>query len=169
MKLIAICPIFVLVSTLSVTAQSPGASPGDQSDTAQLETITKKLDEQTAKIDALSQQILKLEQEVGAIRPGVMIGEPTPPLSPAAPAASAAPGASDAANRASANGGHVVAKGETLTSIAKAHKVSVEELQKFNHIENDRKLQIGQMIMLPVSASAASPSPSATASPSPNE
>jgi len=52
--------------------------------------------------------------------------------------------------------------GETLTSIAKMHKVTVEELQKFNHIENDRKLQIGQTIMIPPSASSpgASPSPS---------
>ncbi|MEJ7703234.1 MAG: LysM domain-containing protein [Geodermatophilaceae bacterium] len=40
-------------------------------------------------------------------------------------------------------------KGETLTSIAKAHKVGVEDLQKFNHIENDRALQIGQTIMIP--------------------
>jgi LysM repeat protein len=39
------------------------------------------------------------------------------------------------------------------------HKVSVEELQKFNHIENDRKLQIGQTIMIPP-ASSSSPSPS---------
>src|SRR3954465_11615321 len=54
---------------------------------------------------------------------------------------------------------HVVAKGETLTSIAKMHKVTVEELQKFNHIENDRKLQIGQTIMIPP---AASTSPSAS-------
>jgi membrane-bound lytic murein transglycosylase D len=53
---------------------------------------------------------------------------------------------------------HVVAKGETLTSIAKMHKVPVEELQKFNHIENDRKLQIGQTIMIPVSAGP-SPTP----------
>ena len=57
---------------------------------------------------------------------------------------------------------HVVTKGETLTSIAKANKVGVQELQKFNHIENDRALQIGQTIMIP-NAGAASP----TASPSP--
>ena len=47
------------------------------------------------------------------------------------------------------------------------HKVSVEELQKLNHIENDRKLQIGQTLVLPAPAgAAASPSPSAAA---PNE
>jgi LysM repeat protein len=39
------------------------------------------------------------------------------------------------------------------------HKVSVEELQKFNHIENERKLQIGQTIMIPPSSAASSPTP----------
>jgi LysM repeat protein len=40
------------------------------------------------------------------------------------------------------------------------HGVSVSELQKFNHIENDRKLQIGQTILIPTaSAPAASSSP----------
>jgi LysM repeat protein len=64
------------------------------------------------------------------------------------------------------NGGatHVVTRGETLTSIAKMHKVGIEDLQKFNHIENDRKLQIGQTLMLP-----GSPAPSPSASPSPTE
>jgi LysM repeat protein len=57
----------------------------------------------------------------------------------------------------------VVAKGETLTSIARMHKVSISELQKLNHIEDDRKLQIGQTLIVP--GGSASPSPSA----SPNE
>jgi LysM repeat protein len=40
------------------------------------------------------------------------------------------------------------------------HGVTVSELQKFNHIENDRKLQIGQTIMIPGSPTpASSPAP----------
>ena len=138
-------------------AQTP---PGDKSEQSLLEALSKKIDEQNAKIDALSQQILKLEQQVSAIRPGVMIGEtPSPSPSSSTIAEASKPAATQSGNS------HVVAKGETLTSIAKMHKVSVEELQKFNHIENDRKLQIGQTIMIPPSASSpgASPSP-----PSPN-
>jgi LysM repeat protein len=122
-----------------------------------LEALTKKIDEQNTKIDALSQQLLKLEQQISTIRPGVMIGETTP-STPAPSGATSSPAAPTSGNA------HVVAKGETLTSIAKTHKVNVQELQKFNHIENDRALQIGQTIMIPTSGGS-SPSPSA----SPNE
>jgi LysM repeat protein len=124
------------------------ASAQDKSDAALLDALTKKIDLQNAKIDALSQQILKLEQHVSAIRPGVIIGETPAPVTAEAPKPPPQTGNS-----------HVVAKGETLTSIAKMHKVSVEELQRFNHIENDRKLQIGQTIMIPTSATASSPAP----------
>jgi LysM repeat protein len=41
------------------------------------------------------------------------------------------------------------------------YKVTVDELQKANHIEDGRKLQAGQTIMIPV----ASPSPSGSPSP----
>ncbi len=129
----------------TLCAQTPA---GDESKSS-LETLVRKIDEQNTKIDALSQQILKLEQQVTALRPGVMIGENTPTP---APAAAVAP--SPAAPEGNA---HVVAKGETLTSIAKAHKVGVTELQKFNHIENDRGLQIGQTIMIPASGSSPAP------------
>ncbi len=135
-----------------------GWAQGDNSEKA-LEALTKKIEEQNAKIDTLSQQILKLEQQLAKSRPGVIIGESPSPT----PAASTAATTTEAPKPTVQSGNsHVVAKGETLTSIAKMHKVTVEELQKFNHIENDRKLQIGQTIMIPPAASSpgASPSPS---------
>ena len=136
------------------------SSSGSDRATAQLEALTKKIDEQNLKIDALSQQLLKLEQQIANQRPGVMIGESSPTGGP-----STTPASTSASSAAPQSGNaHVVAKGETLTSIAKTHKVGVQELQKFNHIENDRALQIGQTIMIPSSAGA-SPSPS----PSPND
>ncbi len=139
-----------------ICATAPGQSPsGDKLDAALLDALTKKIDLQNAKIDALSQQILKLEQQVSALRPGVMIGENPPAVTTAA--------TTEAPKPPQTGNSHVVAKGETLTSIAKMHKVSVEELQRFNHIENDRKLQIGQTIMIPASSAASSPTP-----PSPN-
>jgi len=132
----------------------------DKSEKA-LEALTKKIEDQNAKIDTLSQQILKLEQQLAKTRPGVIIGE-TPSPTPAASAAATTSTTEAPKPTVQSGNSHVVAKGETLTSIAKMHKVTVEELQKFNHIENDRKLQIGQTIMIPAPGSSpgASPSPS---------
>lgn len=163
MKLLALSLAVLFLGTFShssafaqtLAPRTPPASSG----AAQLGALTKKIDEQNAKIDTLSQQILKLEQQIAHMRPGVMVGEATP-----APTLSPAASAVVAASPQPANGGntHTVARGETLTSIAKMRSVSVTELQKFNQIENDRKLQIGQTIMIP-----GSPAPSASVSASP--
>lgn len=141
----------VLLSTAS--AQTPSPEPAPTSDVAQLEALTKKIDEQNAKIDALSQEVLKLEQQISHIRPGVMIGESTPSAS-----AGAAPAESPA--HPTSGNTHTVARGETLTSIAKIYKVTVDELQKANNIEDGRKLQAGQTIVIP-----SSPSPAPSSSP----
>ena len=142
----------VLILGASASAQT---FAGNDKTEKMLEALSKKIDEQNAKIDTLSQQILKLEQQISKTRPGVIIGE-TP--SPSPTTSSAATTEAPKPTLQSGNS-HVVAKGETLTSIAKMHKVTVEELQKFNHIENDRKLQIGQTIMIPPSGSSPSASP----------
>ena len=145
---------FVFAATVCPNAAAQASD--DKSEKALLEALSKKIDEQNAKIDILSQQILKLEQQVVKVRPGVMIGE-TPTPAPAQSATTEAPKATPQSGNS-----HVVAKGETLTSIAKMHKVSVDELKKFNRIENDRTLQIGQTIMIPTSASSPGASPSAS-------
>ncbi len=160
MKPLAICfSVGLSALLLAGTARTQTFATGEKAN-AQLEALTKKIDEQNMKIDALSQQILKLEQLISARPPGVVIGEPTPASAAPATAAAAAPATSPSGNA------HVVAKGETLTSIAKAHKVGVSELQKFNRIENDRALQIGQTIMIPTPGGA---SPSASPTATPNE
>ena len=138
------------------SAQTP-APDGVKSDpAAQLEALAKKIDEQNAKIDALSQEILKLEQELSHIRPGVMIGEGAPTPASAAPSLSTS-------HPATAGNTHTVARGETLTSIAKMYKVTVDDLQNANHIEDGRKLQAGQTIVIPT----LSPAASASSTPSP--
>ena len=132
-------------------AQTVSRNPAESVTAAQLQALTRKIDEQNAKIDTLSQQLLKLQQQISNMRPGVMIGEATP-------AAAAPRPPVETAERASAANTHTVARGETLTSIAKMHNVTVSELEKVNHIENDRKLQIGQTLILPSSATSSSPS-----------
>lgn len=149
--------IFCAISafTLWVTsAETPASHGTKQADSGQLEALAKKIDEQNVKIDALSQEILKLEQQLSHSRPGVMVGEASP-----APAAAAAPAAAQPHSSVAGNA-HTVARGETLTSIAKMYKVTVDELQKANNIEDGRKLQAGQTIVIPTSQPAASASPS---------
>jgi LysM repeat protein len=153
MKVAAIFCVTLTFVLGTASAQTPAPESAKPADAAQLEVLAKKIDEQNAKIDALSQEILKLEQEVSHIRPGVMIGESTP-----APANAAAPAASPSHPTAAGNT-HIVARGETLTAIAKMYKVTVDELQKANHIEDGRKLQAGQTIVIP---GASSPSPTTT-------
>lgn len=136
-------------------AQDPSETASGNS--GQLLELGRKIDQQNMKIDLLSQQILKLQQEIEHPKPGF--------------STEGAPRATEVASPIPAGANtHIVAKGETLTSIARMHKVSIEELQKFNHIENDRKLQIGQTLVLPsgptpAGGASASPSPSPSASP----
>jgi LysM repeat protein len=160
MKFPAILCAMLILAFRTAPCQTPTTDPAKSPDAGQLEALGKKIDEQNAKIDALSQEILKLEQEISHIRPGVMIGEGGSASSPGIPAASAV----SQSHPATAGNTHTVARGETLTSIAKMYKVTVDELQKANHIEDGRKLQAGQTISIPASAT---PSSAASASTSP--
>ncbi len=160
MKLPASLCATLILPFCAASAQTPAPEAAKSAEAAQIETLAKKIDEQNTKIDALSQEILKLEQQISHIRPGIMIGESTPsPANPAAPAASTL-------HPAPAGNTHIVARGETLTSIAKMYKVTVDELQKANHIEDGRKLQAGQTISIPTSATP-TPSPAASVSTNP--
>lgn len=153
--------IFGVIARFSCFAQSSAPSPKPAgSEAAQLQELTKKIDEQNAKIDMLSQQILKLQLQLGEHRPGVMIGEGAPSSTSATTSAStSSPAASTSPASASNGNSHVVARGETLTSIAKMYSVTVSDLQKYNHIDNPLKLQAGQTLQIP---SSPNPSPSSS-------
>jgi LysM repeat protein len=151
--------IFWAISSFALctaSGQTPAPDAVKSSEAAQLEALEKKIDQQNAKIDALSQEILKLEQQLSHVRPGVMVGE-------GAPSAATAGAPANAAAQPPVTGNmHTVARGETLTSIAKLYKVTVDDLQNANHIEDGRKLQAGQTIIIPT------PPPAASSSSSPN-
>src|SRR5205823_14336849 len=156
MKLVAtFCATFLFGLLCTGFAQTPAPKADKSDDATQLEALAKKIDEQNAKIDALSQEILKLEQQIAHMRPGVMIGESTPSVASPSAATASSPHPTGANT-------HTVARGETLTSIAKMYRVTVEELQNANHIEDGRKLQAGQSIIIPAASPAASSSPSPT-------
>ena len=153
--MLAALPIFQTV------AQTMAPPPNQAvSQTAQLQELTKKIEEQNAKIDMLSQEILKLQLEISGHRPGVMIGEGAPSSATSTSVASTStPVAADSSAKAANGNSHIVARGETLTSIAKMHGVTVAELQKYNHIDNPLKLQAGQTLLIPPSPI---PSPSSS-------
>src|SRR5216683_5994970 len=150
--------VFVVLANSNSFAQTFAPTPKraatqtPSAQTAEIQELTKKIDEQNAKIDMLSQQILKLQVQLSNQRPGVMIGEGAPSTSTSTsttPTSTPAPG--DPSAKVSDGNSHVVARGETLTSIAKMHNVSVSDLQKFNHIDNPLKLQAGQTLLIPPS------------------
>src|ERR1043166_7000110 len=147
---LSVLTVLAALPNFHAVAQTMAPTPNQAvSQTAQLKELTRKIDEQNAKIDMLSQEILKLQLEVTGHRPGVIIGEGAPTNSASASTTSSTPATTPAPDSAakSANGNsHTVARGETLTSIAKMHGVSVAELQKYNHIDNPLKLQAGQTL-----------------------
>jgi LysM repeat protein len=153
--------VCVFVGAISAQTMAPTPSPEPNFSTeAKIDVLTKKIEEQNTKIDLLSQQILKLQQQLSAngsnttSRPGVMVGEGAPsPTASTIITSTSSPAPSAPAGGTS----HVVTRGETLTSIAKTYNVSITELQKYNHIENPLKLQAGQTLMIPPSPA---PSPS---------
>jgi LysM repeat protein len=152
-----VAALFGSIASAQTFAPTPVKSSPDA---AQLEALAKKIDEQNAKIDTLSQQILKLQQQLASTRPGVMIGEGAPTTSTTATSTST-PAPAEPAAKPSEGNTHIVARGETLTSIAKMHGVTVGDLQKYNHIDNPLKLQAGQTILIPASPS---PAPSGSSS-----
>src|SRR5437667_394847 len=142
--------VFIALASSNSFAQTLGATPKAAAtqtaanQTAQLQELTKKIDEQNAKIDMLSQQILKLQLQLSNQRPGVMIGEGAPSTSTSTSTTpTSTPAPAEPSAKAGDGNSHVVARGETLTSIAKMHDVSVSDLQKFNHIDNPLKLRVG--------------------------
>jgi LysM repeat protein len=153
--------ILVTLANANSFGQTMAPTPNQTiSQAAQLQELTKKIDEQNAKIDMLSQQILKLQLEITNHRPGVMIGESTPTTSTSVSTTTSTSTATPEGSVKAGNGNsHVVARGETLTSIAKMYSVSVPELQKYNHIDNPLKLQAGQTLLIPPSPV---PSPSSS-------
>jgi LysM repeat protein len=110
------------------------------------------LEKQSLQIDALTREVARLSQLIeGSPRPAATAATTQPAAPPQMPAEPAVQSAAPAVQT------HVVNKGETLTAIAKQYKINVSELQQLNKIEDGRKLQAGQTLLIP----AAKPDPPA--------
>lgn len=142
----------------------------------QLDDIAKRSELQTKQIETLNGELNRLTEVLlarGAVEPtapaSASASASAPAVAPArtsAPdAASAKPAAEPAAPDAptfapDGTPTHLVKRGETLTTIAHQRGTTVSELLRINKIEDERKLQIGQTLLLPKPAApAASPQP----------
>lgn len=156
---------------MAAVAQENGNGPaGDD-----LKVMRQMLEQQSKQLDVLAQEVARLnllleERTSGGSGMAQMPAEPethAPSPESSAPKATSvieAPAEKEASAEKAAPAGptHIVAKGETLTAIAKHYKVTVPELLKVNKIADVRRLQIGQTVVLPPDAKmpASSPSPS---------
>lgn len=146
--------LMAITAGVSVSiAQEP--APTTTSNQEDIRAMRVLLEQQTLKIDALSQQVAKLTQQLEVLHgttPAQSQATPQPVVRAEAAAKPEVKPVAEAprAEPVTAPGlTHVVARGETLTSIAKHYKTSVADLLKANKIEDDRKLQIGQILIIP--------------------
>lgn len=123
----------------------PGAVAEETLVLQEVRELRQMVQQQAKQIETLAQQVAKLsltiENGKGA-RATTEIIKPAPqPVleAPEIPKAVAVPPPLR----------HVLEKGETLTSVAKHYNIPLAELQKANKITNDRKLQIGQTLVIP--------------------
>lgn len=141
------------------TSANAGSSPAPGTDDVRV--LRQLIEQQSRQIETLTQQVSKLDQLLEA-RSGTATAAATPAVTQNMPpvqesVASATPATEPpkaVAATPGADGGmtHVVAKGETLTVIAKHYKVSIADLLKVNKITDERKLQIGQTLTIPANA-----------------
>lgn len=125
----------------------------------------RRLDEKIIRIDPALDSFVKSRQ---AAREG--IPAPKPAAKPAAkpttkpvaklfiPAKSPVkPATASTAKSGTTKTSHVVASGETLGGIAAKHRVSVAALKSANHIQDERKLRVGQTLTIPSGRSTPQP------------
>src|SRR3989442_12533508 len=160
-----LCAVLI---ALAVCAQESSPTPGTSTSgtnggtsTDDIRVLRQLIEQQSRQIESLTQEITALKQTLELNRgmnpaagaPSPSATQNMPPVqesnAPTPAPAGSAPGAEPpkttaGATPSPAEGGltHVVAKGETLISIAKHYKVSVADLLKMNKITDERKLQI---------------------------
>lgn len=158
----------LLALTVSVAAL-PSVQAEEAGSAQELRELRQAVQQQSKQIEVLAEQVGKLTRALEAQKGGDVVAKPAEPIPAPAPAAAAttsvespkpaaepAPATAEPAKgegipKAEAIPGtkHVVAKGETLTSIAKHYNISIADLKSANKIDNERKLQIGQILSVP--------------------
>ena len=146
-------PVALASSLLSVLV--PAAVADEAQMVQELRELRQLVQQQSRHIEVLAEQVARLNRliDVRSADPALAAAPAAPPDTPKPPAElePEAPKAEPVvkAEPAAAGPKHVVAKGETLTSIAKQYNISIADLKKANKIENERKMQIGQVLTVP--------------------
>ena len=150
---------------------SPLAAVAEDTQTLQeIRELKQLMEQQMKRIDELTVEVGRLHQSVearkAALAPGPApkreVGTP-PPFSGYSDALKPAPAKADPVKPEPATVKeepkiesigvkHVVEKGETLTAIAKRYNLLLPDLLKANKGVNDRKMQIGQTLNIPITA-----------------
>ena len=150
-----------------VTALIEAQTKQAEAQTKQIEELTKRAELQTKQIETLNADVNRLTAVLLARSGETAAATPAPSAPPqtyagetvvttgsgptgltthkaesvpAEPVPSTAPDGSPT---------HVIKRGENLISVARQHGTTVAELLKLNKIEDERKLQIGQTLLLP--------------------
>ncbi len=144
--------LFPLALAALLPASLPAASAELQAEYAQVRKIALKdsgVRAAYAKADA------KLNAKMIEIDPSL---KPLVEKGGAAPAPAPRTTAKQPVRKAAASQSqYVVAKGDTLTSIAARYRVAVADLKSANGIVDERKLQVGQKLTIPAHSSTAKP------------
>jgi len=140
-----ICSLALLGS--SVLAQE--APSGDQATVGDIKLIRQILEQQSRQIESLTQQVEALVRLLQERQAGVPSLDMAPPIAAdMPPARSQDPVPVLPATPARRT--HVVIKGESFSSIADKYGISITELMKLNPMQDPRKMQIGQTLILPI-------------------
>ena len=157
---------FLVASLAGLAVFLPLPGRADSLELREIRELRQMVEQQSKQLESLSQQVAKLSEAVGHAKPVASAPSSSTPAAetpaaapaPAPTAAPSSPAPAPEPPRAEAVPKHTVAKGETLTSIAKLYNITVSDLQKLNKIENDRKLQIGQTLTIPTAKTTEAPS-----------
>ena len=159
-KLFPLIPVLgLLLAPLTLHAASPANQEQEYEQVRKIALRDPKVREAYADADR------KLQAKIAQIDPALANHTPrkaaeTPAAKPAssAPATSTTGGyhkpATKAASVSSSQSSYTVVHGDTLTSIAGKYGVTVADLKTANHIVDEKKLGVGQVLVIPNGKSA---------------
>jgi len=158
------CFLPLILALAVATSAMPRVGAEEAGNAQELQQLRQAVQMQSKQIELLTEQVARLTRVIEGKKeseptvstptaPTTSIEAPKPAAEPAKPEAEApkAEAVPKAEGIPATTGGtkHTVAKGETLTSIAKHYNIPIAELKNANKIENERKLQIGQILTVP--------------------